>query len=104
MSMNAKAKVLDLIYEAIDEVNQQLQPGRGMAKSPETVLFGKGAQLDSLGLVNLVVATEQRLSETFGVALTLANEKAFSRKQSPFRTVGSLAEYVSELLKEQGHD
>ena len=102
--MKANAKVLDLIYEAIDEINQQLPPGRAMVKSPETVLFGKGAQLDSLGLVNLVVGTEQRLSDTFGVALTLANEKAFSMKQSPFRTVGSLADYVTGLLKGLGHD
>jgi len=102
--MSWDEKVLDLIYDAIDEVNQQLLQGRPLAKSPDTVLFGKAAQLDSLGLVNLVVATEQRLNETFGVALTLVSEKAFSRKSSPFRTVGSLAEYVTALLKETPHE
>ena len=56
-------KVLELIYEAIDEVNLQLPPGRGMAKSPATVLFGKAAQLDSLGLVNLVDVTEQHRAQ-----------------------------------------
>ena len=102
--MNTDGKALELIYEAIDEVNEQLPPGSGLTKSPETVLFGKAAQLDSLGLVNLIVATEQRLNETLGVALTLASEKAFSMKNCPFRTVGSLAEYVTALLKETPHD
>lgn len=98
--MSQDPKVLNLIYDAIDEVNQQLPPAQQLAKSPETVLFGKAAQLDSLGLVNLVVAIEQRVGDQFGVAVMLANEKAFSQKSSPFRTVGSLAEYVESLLKE----
>lgn len=98
--MSQNAKVLSLIYEAIDEVNEQLPASQRLEKSPETVLFGKSAQLDSLGLVNLVVAIEQGLSDQFNVAVMLANEKAFSQKSSPFRTVGSLAEYVEGLLKE----
>jgi acyl carrier protein len=99
--MSQDPNILNLIYDAIDEVNQQLPPAQQLAKSADTVLFGKAAQLDSLGLVNLVVAIEQRLGDEFGVAVMLANEKAFSQKSSPFRTVGSLAEYVTVLLKEQ---
>ena len=98
--MSQAEKVLNLIYDAIDEVNQQLPPGQPLEKSPETVLFGKSSRLDSLGLVNLVVGIEQRVGDEFGVAVMLANEKAFSQKSSPFRTVGSLAEYVDALLKE----
>jgi hypothetical protein len=94
---------MESIYQAIDETNLQLPPGRQLAKSPETLLFGKGAVLDSLGLVNFVVTAEQRLDEIFGVPLTLANEKAFSMKNSPFRTVGSLAEYATSLVKEGDH-
>ena len=98
--MSQDTKVLNLIYDAIDEVNQQLPPGQPLEKSPDTVLFGKSSRLDSLGLVNLVVGIEQRVGDEFGVAVMLANEKAFSQKSSPFRTVGSLAEYVDALLKE----
>ena len=99
--MSQAEKVLNLIYDAIDEVNQQLPPGQPLEKSPETVLFGKSSRLDSLGLVNLVVGIEQRVGDEFGVAVMLANEKAFSQKSSPFRTVGALAEYVETLLKEK---
>ncbi len=92
-------EIQSLIFEAIDELNAQREPGRQVAKCPETVLFGRGSGLDSLDLVNLIVGVEERLAERYGVALTLADERAMSRKRSPFRTVATLAEYVCELLE-----
>jgi acyl carrier protein len=71
-----------------------------LAKSADTVLFGKSGSLDSLGLVNLIVAVEQGLEETFEASLTLADERAMSQKNSPFRNVNALAEYVDVLLSE----
>jgi acyl carrier protein len=53
--------------------------------------------LDSLGLVTLVVDLEERLLDDFGVAVALASERALSRKQSPYRTVGTLSDYVVAL-------
>ena len=59
--------------------------------------------LDSFGLVNLIVALEQRVEDEFGVSLTLADEKAMSTSRSPFRTVSTLREYVQKLLKDNVH-
>ena len=100
--MTENEKILGALYRAVDDVNQQQPEGRKLEKSPETLLYGKGAVLDSLGLVTLVVAAEQTLDEDFGRTVTLANEKAFSQKNSPFRTIASLAEYIAGLLKEGG--
>jgi acyl carrier protein len=96
--MDKREKVLQAIYGAVDELNDTLPAERKLAKTPETVLFGKGGKLDSLGLVNLIVATEQRIEEAFGVAVTLADERAMSQQHSPFRTIGSLADYAATLL------
>lgn len=93
-------KITEAIYNAIDEVNAEFPADRQLAKSEKTVLFGKSGKLDSLGLVNLIVATEQQLEEVFGVSLTLADEKALSQKKSPFATVGALADYISIRLKD----
>jgi len=96
--MDKRDQVLAVIYAAVDELNE-LQPLEGrLEKTPEAVLFGRAAKIDSLGLVNLLVATEQRLNDAFGVALTLADEKAMSQRNSPFRSVGSLADYIVTLL------
>ena len=40
------SKMIDLIYEAIDEVNETL--GAPIEKKEETVLFGKDSILDSM--------------------------------------------------------
>lgn len=64
----------------------------------ETPLFGEDGLLDSIGLVSLVVGVEQAIEERFGVTVSLADEKALSQRQSPYRTVGALADYASRLL------
>ncbi len=94
-----RSAILNLIYSAIDEVNPALPPDRQIEKAPETQLFGRGSRLDSLGLVNLVVATEARLAES-GLAVALADERAMSQKQSPFRTVESLCDYIASTIQE----
>ena len=71
-----------------------------LKSDPEARLFGRDGVLDSLGLVSLVVAIEQRVEENFGKRIVLANEKAMSRSASPFRTLGALSEYIVELLSE----
>ena len=97
-------KYIQSIFDAIDEINEQLDEESRLIKSVDTVLFGKSGKLDSLGFVNLIVATEQRLEEVFEVSLTLADEKAMSQENSPFRTVGTLSEYISKLLSERVND
>jgi acyl carrier protein len=93
-------KILDSIYSAIEEINLQVRDELRLEKSPETTLFGQRGKLDSFGLVTLVVAIEQNIQKTFGRVITIADERAFSEKNSPFRTVSSLAEHISILIKE----
>lgn len=94
-------KVLQAIFDAMDEVNEQRPEDQRLEKSADTVLFGESGMLDSLGLVNLIVGVEQRLEEDFGASVTLADEKAMSLKNSPFRSVKTLAEYAATLLSEE---
>lgn len=91
----------EILYPALEEINDSLEEGEQLSKSLDTVLFGDGALLDSIGLVNFIVTTERIVEEVTNKSVTLASEKAFSRRQSPFRTVGTLADYIEELLKEE---
>lgn len=101
--MSDRESVMRLIYQAIDEFNLQHPPEERLQKSAESVLFGPSGRLDSLGLVDLILAVEQKIAEELDVAVTLADEKAMSQKRSPFRTVGSLADYICHLLDEVGY-
>lgn len=88
----AVAVVLDSYRQAIAEAGVE-----GADEPTEaTSLVGPGSLIDSMGLVSVVLDVEQRLEEQFGVAVSLMNEQALSRRNSPFRTVGSLADYVGE--------
>jgi len=70
----------------------------------ETRLIGKRGVLDSLGLVSLIVDVEQKIDDDYGLSLTIADDRAMSQEKSPFRTVGTLAEYISRLIQEEQQD
>ncbi len=94
--------IVELILTTIDEVNELLPADRQLERSVDTVVFGGDGKLDSLGLVTFIVAVEQKIAETFNVTVTLADEKAMSQRNSPFRNVGALAGYIKKLLAESG--
>jgi acetyltransferase-like isoleucine patch superfamily enzyme/acyl carrier protein len=94
----ADSRVVTAIYRAIDWVNGELPLDRQVVKAPETRLLGSHSVVDSMQLVTLVVAIEREVEDTFGVAITLADERALSMKASPFRSIQSLAEYIATLV------
>jgi acyl carrier protein len=69
---------------------------------PETTLFGAGGVLDSIGLVSVIIELEQKLSDLAGRDVSLMNDRALSRSRSPFRTVGTLAEYAAAEMGRSG--
>jgi len=95
-------RILDLLYATVGELNTMLEPDMQLEPSPETLLYGERGQLDSLHLVELIVAAEQRIEDELGVCLTLADEHALARTTSPFRSLGTLADYVEERLTGDG--
>lgn len=98
--MEVRERVLQLIYQALNEIAEDSGAGV-IKKSPDTVLLGGASGLDSLKLVNLIVAVEQRVEEEFGFAISaIANEKAMSQKFSPLRNVGTLADFITSILTE----
>lgn len=66
----------------------------------QTVLVGDGAVLDSLGVVALIVEVEQRLEIEHAISVTLASDRAMSQRNSPFRSVGVLSDYILTAIKE----
>jgi len=90
----------DIVYPALEEILSAKEAAIEM--SGTTVLFGEGAVLNSLELVSFIVLVEERVNDEleFG-GITLTSEKAMSRSSTPFRTVGTLVEYIDELLREE---
>jgi len=98
--MNDPENVLVAIYRAVDWINGELPPDRQLIKEPETRLLGSQSVLDSMHLVSLILAIEREMEDGFGVALTLADERALSMQASPFRSIRSLADYIAILIRD----
>lgn len=101
--MTDNKRVIRVIFSAVDDINQHLPKERQLKKSVDTILFDKSGNLDSLGLVNLIVALEERIKEEFGIITNLADEKTMSPESSPFKSIRTLADYVSLLLEENAN-
>jgi hypothetical protein len=65
-----------------------------------TRLYGSNGILDSLGLVALVTDLEDAIYVKFSKSVVLADEKAMSQQTSPFRSIGSLSEYIMKVINE----
>jgi acyl carrier protein len=95
--MNNDEKVIAAIYGAIDSVNEQLPSERKLKKDPSTPLAGVGG-LDSIELVNLIVATEDKVAEATGRNISLA-DTASGNDANVLQSVGTLAQHISAQLK-----
>lgn len=97
-------KIVDLIVAEAKELNEGREEKIPVEAGASAPLFGgDDGILTSIALVTLVVAVEQAVEDEFGTELVLANEKAMSMKNSPFQTIGALADYIVTLLKENGN-
>tara|TARA_B110000908_G_C10103225_1_gene379571 strand:- start:174 stop:467 length:294 start_codon:yes stop_codon:yes gene_type:complete len=70
----------------------------------DSKLFGGGGPLDSMALVNLLVDLEELIEDDFGISTTLADEKAMSRRTSPFSRVKYLIEYIEEKINTNSNE
>lgn len=102
--MIIKDKVVRIVYKGIDEFNEVAPRENRIRKSLGTVLFGRDGVLDSLGLATFIAAVERHIEDGLDVILTLADEKAISQKNSPFKTIERLVDYILLLLENSPKD
>lgn len=100
--MSANEKIVLAVHSAIDEMNTQLPKGVQIGKTPDSPLYGKASQLESIDLVSLIMEVEDQIKAEFDVSIMIADDRAMSQSNSPFLTVGSLTEYIAQLLSENG--
>lgn len=92
------AALTTCIADALRGVLTQQSKPVPAALDAGTALFGTNGLLDSMGLVTLIVEVEQALADRFGITITLADDRAMSQRNSPFRSVGALADYILQNL------
>ncbi len=91
-------RILEIVFEGIDEINLQRKPAERLQKSETTALFGEGSQLDSLGLVNFAAQVEQRIETEFDRSISIIEQLAGDSGENPLRNIGTLVVYLEKVL------
>ncbi len=97
MKKNDIQSIIVLCYEAILDMRQIPRPPE---INRETLMFGEGGPIDSMGIVMLVVDVEEAVRVKSGKIVSLADDRAMSQRNSPYRTIGALTDYIAAQLDE----
>lgn len=98
-TMFEREKIVDLVLNSLKIYFEENNEVVDLTEGESTKLFGGDGVLDSIGLVSFIVAVEEALEDEFDVSIVLADEKAMSRRTSPFSRVSYLVDYIFELVK-----
>lgn len=93
-------EILEIIKHSVNTINSTLEFKLPIEQGESCPLYNSSIALDSISLVTLIVDIEQAIEDQFNMPIILANEKAMSQRNSPFRTIGTLTDYILELVKE----
>jgi hypothetical protein len=95
-------RVMNILFSVVDLVNKQMARDKQLEKLPDTLLIGEKSKLDSLSLINFILAVEQTVEQEFQVAIVLTeNEDLIFSADGPFKTIKTLGEYIAEHLKKK---
>ena len=97
--MECYEQVTQLIYDAIAQVNETLEPEQALESSPDTVLVGESGKLDSMGFVNLIAALEQNIERNFSEEVNLID--VIVAAENSELTVATLAKSIAELIEQR---
>jgi hypothetical protein len=95
-----KIDLLKLVLNAVEAYCNENSIAVDITKGDDLRLFGGESLLDSLGLVSLIVQIEEAIEDKYNLSIVLADEKAMSRRTSPFARVSYLVDYIFELLNQ----
>ena len=95
-------QIKEAIFEAIDELNLQLDPAKKVKKESGALLFGAHGNLDSMDLINLLVLTEEKLEKYTGKKVSLTIDRVLGGGADLIGSVGSYMELVKTILENDG--
>lgn len=98
--MPNSSEIESLVIESVQMLAKDFEIEALTEVTSDSLLYGEGAPLDSMALVNLIADVEDAVAEKYSTTITLADERALSAKRSPFRSVTNLTEAIMERMPE----
>ncbi len=94
--MERNKETIQLIYDAIDELNRTLERKDAVDKALDTVLIGESGTLDSMNFVAFAIEVEKAIERTFHKSISLM-EIIEITDDAPL-TIGRLSSLLGEML------
>lgn len=91
-----KNELIEIIYECLGEVNEQLPKHEQIRRSPNAILFGRDGGLDSLGFVNFIALVEEKCEHKYGITVSLM--EVSSSEDVALEDVGTFADSLFQCL------
>ncbi len=101
LSRPSHQDLLNVIFQAIEDVNPSLPMDRQITQTEGAILVGRDGPLDSLGLINLLVAVEHYANSRFGKTPSLFDDRIFSNSAVTLKDVQSLAKRLGDVIEEE---
>jgi len=92
--------IQQLIFNSLAMINHSRDDDDQVPIAPDTLLFGDDGYLDSMAVVSLLIDIEESLLEK-GFEISLSDERAMSEKNSPFKSIPALTNYIAKLIEKK---
>lgn len=95
-----KKKITEIVISTVSSLVETFPVDQQYTVDQNTILFGNGSKMDSLSLVSIIVDLESTFSLDYNIDISLTDDRAMTRKNSPFDSIKVLVDYIDELLHE----
>lgn len=93
--------IRDAVMRAMERANDLLLADRSLSCDEETVLLGNGAQLDSMGFINFMIALEDELATRADWTVNLAEELNSKKGTVPeTMTAADLVNFLAGIARD----
>ena len=89
-----------IIIGALEKLNEEFPNDKKITINNQIALLEEESEIDSISLVALIVDIESRINSNYDLELSLTDDRAMIRAESPFLNVQTLKNYILELFDE----
>ena len=95
-----KNEISDLVIACFKQVLSNNNKSYNDIIDSTTPIMGSDSPFDSIDLVTFIVSLEQALEDDWSILITIAGDKAMSQVDSPFKTIGTITNYIEVIINE----
>jgi acyl carrier protein len=90
--------IRNIILDSLLEVSKVFHSDKFDNVNDQTLIF---ENLDSMAVLDLIIEIENKLQESFGKFIQIADETIMDEVKTPFKTLASLIDFIETKLKLQ---